>query len=116
MHQKFDNGKIFSKKKPKKKQVNVKSYVKSNGTFVSSHNRNLTIHTPYKYRSSNISSNITKIDNVIDGSHAFGLHLNDNLKLLRKPKAIKIILPECSNDVKIAHSLGIQMMQDLFKN
>ena len=99
------------------KNVKVISYVKKNGSIVSGHTRSLTMHHP-NVKTNGHKSVLKNPYNVIDSSVAFGLHLKDQLYLVRRSpqKKVTIVVPECVGDELLAKQMHTIELEKLVRN
>ena len=99
------------------KNVKVISYVKKNGSTVSGHNRCLKMHH-HNVKTNGHKSVLKNPYNVIDSSVAFGLHLKDQLYLVRRSpqKKVSIVVPECVGDELLAKQMHTIELEKLVRN
>ena len=99
------------------KNVKVISYVKKNGSIVSGHNRRLKMHH-HNVKTNGHKSVLKNPYNVIDSSVAFGLHLKDQLYLVRRSpqKKVLIVVPECVGDELLAKQMHTIELEKLVRN
>ena len=99
------------------KNVKVISYVKKNGSTVSGHNRCLKMHH-HNVKTNGHKSVLKNPYNVIDSSVAFGLHLKDQLYLVRRSphKKVMIVVPECVGDELLAKQMHTIELEKLVRN